>query len=294
MKKFLLSALILAGIHNFAFSQDWLDSISNQPSTIKMYTAAAFKTTRLINVHTLETVGRRTLDFRISHRFDVINTGSYNLWGLDGPATIRLAFEYSFDGNLMFGIGRSSFEKMWDGFLKYRLYRQTDDNKHPISVTLFSGMYYTSQEDRDKDVNGFDKYEHQSSRMSYVFEAIAGRKFSNKISIQAAPFFVHYNLVDNFSDKNDVYGVSFAARYKFSKRSAITFEYAWRANEYSRMEYYDSMGIGFEVETGGHVFQIHFTNSNGIVENQFLAHTNSKWDNAGIRLGFNISRVFTL
>ena len=194
----------------------------------------------------------------------------------------------------MFGIGRSSFEKMWDGFLKYRLFRQTDDNSHPLSVTLLTGMYYTSQDDRDKDVNGFDKYEFTSSRLSYAYEVIAGRKFNDRFSLQAAPFFVHYNLVDMFTDKNDVYGASFAARYKFSKRAAITAEYSWRMNDYTQVKYYDSMGIGIEIETGGHVFQMHFTNSNGIVENQFFAHTNSRWDNMGIRLGFNISRVFTL
>ncbi len=293
IKKFLFCILIEAGLNKFSLAQNWLDSLSNEPGS-KNYSAAAFKTTRLINVHTLETVGKRTLDFRISHRFDAINTGSYNLWGLDGPATIRLGLEYSHDGCLMAGIGRSSLEKMWDGFLKYRLYRQTDDNKHPLSVTLFSGMYYTSQKDLDKAANGFDKYEHETSRLSYAFEAIAGRKFSGKFSLQAAPFFVHYNLVDKFTDQNDVYGVSFATRFKFSKRSAITAEYSWRINDYSQTTFYDSMGIGYEVETGGHVFQIHFTNSSGIVENQFLAHTRSKWDNAGIRLGFNISRVFTL
>ena len=164
-KKMLLLILIAAGMNGVTNAQGWLDSLS-QTSDSKTYTAAAFKTTRLINVHTLETVGRRTLDFRISHRFDVINSGSYNLWGLDGPATIRLGLEYSFDGKLMFGIGRSSFEKMWDGFLKYRLFRQTDDNSHPLSITLLTGMYYTSQDDRDKDVNGFDKYEFTSSRLS--------------------------------------------------------------------------------------------------------------------------------
>ena len=293
MNKYFLIVLFLFTVAFSCTAQDWMAQLDSG-STVTGFKSATFKTTRLINVHTLETLGKRTLDFRISHRFDVINSGSYNLWGLDGPATIRLGLEYSRDGRLMAGIGRGNLEKMWDGFLKYRLYRQTDDNRHPLSVTLFSGMYYTSQKDLNKEANGFDKYEHVTSRFSYAFEAIAGRKFNNKFSFQLAPFFVHYNLVDNFTDKNDVYGISFATRYKFSKRSAITVEYSWRINKYSRNIYYDSMGIGYEIETGGHVFQIHFTNSSGIVENQFFTHTTTKWNNAGIRLGFNISRVFTL
>jgi len=256
---------------------------------------ATFKSTRLINQHTTESLGKRTLDFRISHRFGPVNSGGENLWGLDGPANIRLGLEYSPDGRFMFGIGRSSYDKMFDGFLKYRLLRQSDDDKMPLSLTLLTGAYYTAQEDQNKEANGYDKYSYTSSRLSYCFELMLARKFTPGFSFQISPWFVHYNLVDNFTDKNDVYGVAALFRLKFSKRSAITAEYAFRANDYSlETEYYDSFSIGYELETGGHVFQVHFTNSFGIVENQFFARTNSKWDNMGIRLGFNISRVFTL
>src|SRR5207344_758691 len=115
--------------------------------------------TRIINVHTVEVLGPRTLDFRISHRFGTVNSGSYNAWGIDGPANIRLSLEYSFDGRLMFGIGRSSYDKMVDGFLKFRLLRQTTDNSMPISATLFAGAYYTAIKDGNAEANGYDKYE---------------------------------------------------------------------------------------------------------------------------------------
>jgi len=276
-----------------AKAQDWMNSIDSIQLP-KMFTTATFNTTRLINTQTVETLGKRTLDFRISHRFGALNSGAYNWYGIDQPANIKLSLEYSYDGRLMIGIGRSSFEKMADGFLKFRLYRQTDDNSHPLSVTLFSGMYYTNLNDLSKAQTGFDKYEFATSRLSYAYEIIAGRKFSSRFSFQVAPFYVHYNLVEKFTDKNDMYGVTGAFRYKFSKRSAITMEYAYRINTYTQDTYYDSMGIGYELETGGHVFQVHFTNSFGIAENQFFARTDTKWNDAGIRLGFNISRVFTL
>ena len=276
-------------------AQDMLSSIDTTSVGEKDFVIATFKTTRLVNQHTLETVGRRTLDFRISHRFGAINSGSYNAWGIDGPANIRLSLEYSPDGRFMFGIGRSSFEKMADGFLKFRLLRQTTNNSMPFSLTLFAGAYYTALKDGNKIANGYDKYEHLSSRFSYCYEMMFGRKFSSRFSLQVAPWFVHYNLVEHITDKNDSYGVSSLFRFKFTKRAAITAEYAYRINNYSiETKYYDSMAIGYELETGGHVFQIHFTNSFGIVENQFFPYTNSKWNNAGIRLGFNISRVFTL
>ena len=289
---FTFSIVILFCVTGIA--QDLIGMLGTDSSAQKIFTSAKFKTTRIINTHTLETLGKRTLDFRISHRFNALNTGSYHAWGLDGPATIRLSLEYSYDGRLMAGIGRSSQEKMMDGFLKYRLYRQTDDNKHPLSVTLFAGMYYTAMKDGNIEVNGFDKYEFLSSRFSYAYEIIAGRKFSSGFSFQVAPFFVHYNLSEKFTDKNDMYGVAGGVRYKFSKRSALTAEYAYRISKNAADTYYDSMGIGYEIETGGHVFQIHLTNSTGMVESQFFAHTATKWSNAGIRIGFNISRVFKI
>ena len=292
----LFTGIILILFSQSANSQDWaseLDSLSDDGE--KDFVLATFKTTRLVNQHTIETVGPRTLDFRISHRFGPVNSASYNLWGLDGPANIRLSLEYSYDGRFMFGVGRSSHEKMFDGFLKYKLLRQTTDNSMPVSLTLFAGGYYTGLKDNNAEVNGYDKYEYTTSRLSYCFEAMVGRKITSGFSLQIAPWLVHYNLVDNINDKNDAYGVAVLFRLKFTKRAAITGEYGYRINDYSPdVKYYDTMSIGYELETGGHVFQIHFTNSFGLIESQFFPHTDSQWNNMGIRLGFNISRVFTI
>jgi hypothetical protein len=289
MKKILL-LLFYSVLTSSMHAQDMLSELGTGDE--KDFTIATFKSTRLINQHTVESLGPRTLDFRISHRFGPVNTGSYNAWGIDGPANIRLGLEYSPEGRLMFGIGRSSYEKMVDGFVKYKLLRQ-ETNSMPVTVTLFAGMYYTAL--KDVYINGVDKYEYSSSRYSYCFEAMIGRKFTPAFSFQLAPWMVHYNLVENIDDKNDVYGVAALFRLKFSKRSAVTAEYGYRINDYAPSEtYYDSFSIGYELETGGHVFQIHFTNSFGIVESQFYPHTDTKWDDAGIRLGFNVSRVFTL
>jgi hypothetical protein len=254
-----------------------------------------FYNSRLINFHTVEVCDKRTLELRISHRFGAINGGPFEAWGLDGGANIRLGLDYSLDGRLMVGIGRSSYQKMVDGFVKYRLLRQTKDGYTPLSITLFSSAYYINLKDANKIANDFDKYEYSPwSRYSFAHEIIFARKFSDKFSLQVAPFFIHYNLADKITDLNDVYGVTTAFRYKFAKRFAITGEYGLCLNNYTRDTYYNSMGIGFEIETGGHVFQMHFTNSTGITENQYLPFTNTKWTNAGIRLGFNLTRAFSL
>lgn len=289
MKKLIVIAVLF--LYGWAgFAQDAEALLSDEEK--KDFTSATYKTTRLINFHTLETVGPRTLDFRISHRFGAINSGSYNAWGIDGPANIRLSLEYSFDGRFMFGIGRTSSEKMLDGFLKYRLLRQTTDNKMPLSVTLFAGMYRTAL--KNQIINGKDLYEFETSRLSYCYQIMIGRKFNRNISLQIAPWMVHYNIVVNKSDKNDIFGISAIGRFKFTQRAAFTVEYAHRLNDYSTEKFYNSLGVGLEIETGGHVFQVHLTNSFGLAENQFLTRTNTQWNDAGIRLGFNVSRVFTL
>ena len=256
---------------------------------------ATFKGTRLINQHTIEVGGKRTLDFRIAHRFGPFNTGAYDFWGLDGGASIRLSLEYSYDGRLQVGLGRTSIEKTYDGFLKYRLLRQTNTNSMPISVTLFSGAYYTNLQGSATLISGIDKYKNSSARFSFAHQLMIARKFSENLSIQITPSMVHFNQVDKISDKNDTYALGFLGRYKFTKRAAITFEYMARVNKFTRgTEYYDSMGIGLDIETGGHVFQIHLTNSLGITENQFIPRTADSWADGGMRLGFNISRAFTL
>ena len=261
----------------------------------KDFVQASFKTTRNINFHTLEVLGKRTLDFRISHRFGEINSGSKNAYGIDGPANIRLGLEYSYDGRLMAGFGRSSFQRQLDGFLKYRLLRQTEDGKMPVSVTLFTSIYYTNQDDPNKASTGIDKYENRTSRLSYVHQIIVGKKITNAFSAQIAPVMVHYNQVDDFTDKNDMFLITATGRMKVSRRMALTAEYAYNLYDYSkRKTYYNSLGLGIDIETGGHVFQMHLTNSFGITDNQFYPYTTSTWKKNGMRVGFNVSRVFTL
>ena len=253
---------------------------------------ATFKATRLINQQTLEVGGTRSLDFRIHHHFGPFNSGAYDFWGIDGGASIRLGLEYSYNGRLQFGLGRTSYEKQIDGFLKYRLLRQSKSGSMPISVTLFSGAYRNGI--KGLQIGGIDKFKYASDRLSFVQQIIIARKIDDKLSIQITPTMVHYNLVDNLADNNDAYFLGIAGRYKISNRTAITYEYGAKLLNYSESKYYDSMGIGLDIETGGHVFQMFLTNSFGMTENQTFARTNSSWADRGFRLGFNVSRMFTL
>jgi hypothetical protein len=270
---------------------DLLESLNNEQSKKKSLTIASFKGTRLINSPTLEVVGRRALDFRIAHRFGPFNSGYQNFWGIDGPATIKLSFEYSFDGRFMFGIGRSSAQKLYDGFLKYRLLRQTTKNEMPISVTLYASANINGQKQES-----LPYYHNFTGRMSYAYQIIIGRKFNEHLTLQVSPTIIHYNLVEKSTDKNTTMAVIGAGRLKFTRSMALTFEYGMRlkgmTNDFS--SYFNTASLGIDIETGGHIFQMFVTNSTGMNEVQYIPYTNTSWKDGGIRLGFNVSRVFAI
>ncbi len=294
MKKIIFSLSLILSNSTIFFAQspdDLLNMVAEKPK--KEYVTATFKTTRLVNFHTVEVLSRRSLDFRISHRFGDFNSGAYNAWGIDGGANIRLSLEYCHGSRLMFGIGRTSGKKIADAFLKYRLIKQTTKGGGmPFSVTLFTSVYHTFMQ--NVIIDGENKYQSIPDRLSYCHQIMIARKFSPRFSFQITGAMVHVNLVDKITDKNDCFIVGAVTRFKFAKRQAITLEYGHRMNKYSKDKYYDSFGIGYDLETGGHVFQLHLTNSFGLTEDQYFMYTNTSWENWGIRLGFNISRVFSL
>ena len=294
MKNIYISLFALLAFSTTASAQsadDLLNMVAEKPK--KEYATATFKTTRLINFHTVEVLSRRSLDFRIARRCGDFKSGAYNAWGIDGGANIRLALEYCHGSRLMFGIGRTSGKKIADGFLKYRVLKQTTKGGGmPISLTLFTSVYHTFMQ--NVIIDGVNKYQSIPDRLSYCHQIMVARKFSPRFSLQLTGAMVHVNLVEKITDKNDCFVLGAVTRFKFAKRQAITLEYAHRLNKYSKDKYYDSFGIGYDLETGGHVFQMHLTNSFGLTEDQYFMYTNTSWENWGIRLGFNISRVFSL
>ncbi|MEO6884010.1 MAG: DUF5777 family beta-barrel protein [Bacteroidia bacterium] len=296
LKIFLLLIFLSSFIRSFAQQTttddltSLMDSLSNKPKKKELVTNT-FNNSHLINQQTTEVVGKNSLDFRIEHRFANLNSGAYNAWGFDGPANIRLGLDYSYDGRLMVGIGRSSLNKMVDSYLKYQILRQKTFSM-PISLVLVSSFFYTNE--HIPDDNGFAVYPTLYDRFSYCHELIIGRKFSDKFSLQIAPLYLHYNIVPTITDRNDVWAITAAARYKLGKHFALDAETAYTVLHYSNTVYYNESGLGIEIETGGHVFQVFFTNSDGMDENQFIARTTSTWTNWGFKLGFNISRIFVL
>jgi len=243
----------------------------------------------LINGHSVENTGKGVLDVKISHRFGNINDGGYELFGLD-KATMRFGFDYGITKNIMIGIGRSTFQKTYDGFVKVKILQQsTGKINMPVTLSYVPAIALTTI-----------KYDHPNrnssfgSRLSYTHQLIIARKFSDKTSLQLMPTYLHQNLVNLASESNNMFAIGIGGRQKISKRVSINAEYYYQLPGTKLNGTTNSLSIGFDIETGGHVFQLHFTNSQGMNEKTFIADTKGRWDKGDILFGFNISRVFTI
>lgn len=289
---FLKPAVVLGFVFftSMCYAQgDLLSQLGENQSQSNGPVRATFKSARIINGHSIETRDAGALDVIISHRFGRLNSGIENFFGLD-EANIRLGVDYSLSDRLTIGVGRSSFKKIYDGFLKYRLLRQTHSGM-PLSVTAFvSGAIETQDPPAGLELD----FKH---RVFYASELLIARKFSPGLSLQLMPVWIHRNLVDNSLAENDVFAIGVAGRQKITKRTALTFEYYYQLNndnDFAGNDNYNSLGIGVDIETGGHVFQLHVTNSRSIVEKEFIAATSGNFFEGDIHFGFNVIRVFHL
>lgn len=291
LKSALLAAVLIFSSSTFAQTDSTevdLLSLLGEDETID-YTTATFKGTRNINGHTIENVAGGVLDFRISHRFGFINTGAYELFGLDG-ATLRLGLEYGINDRLMVGVGRASFNKAFDGFVKYKILRQSKGKRNmPITMTWFSSIVCNSIKWQYPERENYF-----SSRLYYSHQLLIGSKINNDLSLQMSPTLIHRNMVATEEDKNDVYAVGALGRYKLTQRLSINAEYFYVLPNQIGSEFTNSASIGVDIETGGHVFQLHFTNSTAMTEPGFITETVGIWKEGDIHFGFNVSRVFTI
>ncbi len=287
----LILCLYLSGVSLFAQQVD-LFKMQDSTNTADTKTAPekvinTFYSTRLVNSHTVEILGKGSMDFRINHRFSPLNTGFYNMFGLDA-ASMRLGFDFGIAKDLMVGIGRTTFNKEYDGFIKYRIMHQsTGTTGAPLSITLLGSMAYKNIDmDPTLKVTGSD-------RTYFTGQVLIARKLNENTSVQLSPTYTHYNRIIGFTGgSTDLFALGFLARQKVSKRMSINVEYFYQATRFNGT--YDPLSVGVDINTGGHVFQLHFTNSTGMNEHSFLHETTGSWGNGDVRWGFNISRIFNI
>ena len=289
MKPLLVPLLFLCSLAAQAQESDLFDVFEEDTQREVVY--ATFKGTQLINAVTNETPGEGVLQFMMAHRFGSFNDEYlYNFFGLDN-AQVRMQLDYGVTDRLNIGIGRSSFLKVADGFIKYQLLQQQQGTRTvPISITLHSSTNYRNARYTD----GIDHT--MSDRFSYIHQAIIAKKWNRKLSTLVSPSVVHFNLVPTAQDPNTTAHISLGARYKISNRMALTGESTLLSNrEFSSGERYTTpFALGVDIETGGHVFQLHISNTRAMNGPYWMARNPYIASNGGLFLGFNISRVFTV
>ncbi|MFT3754110.1 MAG: DUF5777 family beta-barrel protein [Paludibacter sp.] len=270
---------------------DLLNMIDSITPKQTQYTYGTFKSTRVINGHSIERMPEKQLDFRVSHRFGLISQGYEQFFGLD-QGTIFISLEYGIKNWVMVGLNRASTEKTVSGFTKFSILRQSSGAINmPVSFSYFVSA----------NVNGLkwtdpNRANYFYSRLTYTHQLLIARKFNEQFSLQVSPTLIHRNLVPTALDNNDLFAVGISGRYKLSRRIAFNVEYYpvispfWN---YVDPKYTNSFSVGFDIETGGHVFQLMLSNSVGMIEKAFIAETTDSWFKGNIHLGFNISRVFS-
>ena len=301
MRKTLLLTALVTFIHFCSFAQaDSLMAMLNDgpASTKKEDVNFTFKATRIINGASVENLGAGVLDFRIEHRFGQLSQGAANFFGLD-DATTKLCLDYGINKWLMVGLGHSTLNKEDDGFVKAKILRQQTNG---CPITLSYAGFASVQTTPAPILPTGDSY-HFSNRLSFTNQILIARKMSNAISVQLMPTIVHYNLIDSTKFSNNTIALGIGGRVKVSNRIAITGEYYLRLTNTdmyymgTNLPTYNSFSLGIDIETGGHVFQLMFTNSAGITERSFIGQTTDSWTKGmfpPVHFGFNISRVFTV
>lgn len=297
--------LLLSAFHSFA-QQDLEKELTNTPR-VHEKVSATFKSTKLINGHTNETIYKNELDFKVDHRFGDIAGGGGGIrkfFGLDNSTDVRIGLEYGITDRLSVGLARAKgatdVQQLYEGSIKYRLLEQTTDDYIPVAVTLF-GSNTIAAVQASEDAASATAYRNLRDRMNYVSQVMIARKFSPGFSVVLTPSYVHRNFTA-FRDQNDLFALGAGARAKLTKRMALVVDYFVPFRNKDDKEYleqttgtkfYNPLGVGLEIETGGHVFNLNFTNATAIQEMQFIPQTTSSWLKGQYRWGFSISRRFS-
>ena len=290
-----IAFFLFAGFVKATAQDDHSDSLLNMLNENQQskpsYTLATFKSTHIIDGQSVETLGKGVLDFRISHRFGTLDQGVNNFFGLDNAVT-KLSFDYGVTDWLTAGLGRGTYDKEFDGFLKAKLLRQTENNSMPITVTYLGDIYCQTLK---MNLPNGDLFPFEN-RLSYMNQLLIARKINRMLSLQIMPTFLHYNYVATTPELNNLFAMGFAGRVKVTNHMAITAEYfyTFRNSSNNPQDYRNALSVGLDIETGGHVFQLVFSNASAINERAVIGQTTGQWSKGNIHFGFNISRVFTI
>ncbi|HJN63615.1 MAG TPA: DUF5777 family beta-barrel protein [Flavobacteriales bacterium] len=282
MKKIISLSFMLFSFSLFA--QDNLLNMLGEDEE-SLYISYLFKGTKVVNGQSVELLPKGVLQFTVQHRFGTLNSGGYNFYGLDN-SQVRLGFDYGVKDWLSIGLGRSSAIKTIDANAKIRIKRQVKGG-FPFAFVINSSAYLQQWKSTEAQQEQFLF----TNQLVFANQLLLARKINRDLTIQFSPTMIHYNLVKTKNEANDKYSLGIGGRRKLTKHISVNAEYFMQINGEINS---NVLSFGFDIETGGHVFQLHLSNSPAMIEPAFIHQTTGNWADADIYFGFNISRVFTI
>ncbi|GMN09034.1 DUF5777 family beta-barrel protein [Croceitalea sp. MTPC9] len=283
MKNRLILIVVVLFNYNLKAQDDLLAEFDSvQPNN---YKSAAFKGLKIVNFESTKMISKGELYFVVSHRFGSVDTGFEDFFGLDQAVT-RLNFLYGITDGINIGVSRSSFQKIYESSLKLRLIREKSGGFPFTIVSSNNILLNTALDDQILPGLEFD------NRLGYTAQVLISKKFNKNFSLQLMPTFFHDNYVAIDEQENSQYVLGFGGRHKLTKRFSLNFDYGYHLNRASTSPFKNPLSIGVDIETGGHVFQLHFTNAQPMNTNGFLGQGTGDWGSGDFFFGFNLSRVF--
>lgn len=279
---------LIAGILSISATaqDDLLAELNKETGNQDQFELPAFKAMQIGNLQSTKIADKGDLYLIVAHRFGSISDGIDEFFGLDAANT-KIQLAYSFWEGVQLSLSRDSFEKTYSGTAKVRLVRQSA--KVPVNLVVYGAADINTELKKSK----FPALQF-GDRMSYTGQLLVSRRMSKNLSLLVAPTFVRQNLqeIDNTGGRtHNQFLLGLGGRLKVSKRMSINVDYALNFSRHKNSIYSDPLTIGVDIETGGHVFQLLFTNSRGSNDSAFLTKAAGTWFN-DISFGFNIVRVF--
>lgn len=284
MKRKLLLILAYFSVVNLATAQNDLLSELISESSDNTFESPAFKAFKIGNLQSTKVAAKGDLYMYVSHRFGSLDKGVNTFYGLD-EANTKIQMIYGVLDGFQIGLSRESLRKTYAGSSKLRLVAQ--GSKFPLNVVAYGTVNINTQLSTIK----YPKLRYRD-RFSYASQLLISRRLSKSVSLEIAPTFVRQNLVLEPFQKHEQMILAAGGRFKISKRSSINIDYAYNFSRHESSAFKDPLTIGLDIETGGHIFQLLFSNAQSTNEPGFLSNAEGDWSKREIFFGFNIVRVF--
>jgi len=278
----LLAFIFLLGFNLFA-QNDLLKELENQVKPDKSV-SNSFDALKIVNLESTKLVGEGDFYFVIAHRFGSVKNGLTDFFGLD-QATIRFSFFIGLSDKFNLGLSRSEFRKTYEISTKYKIVQQKKEG-FPFNIVGFNSIGVNTEISK-KD---FPKLAFKH-RLTYFNELLISRRINKNLSLEIAPIFIKENFVFNDNQDNSQFVLAFGGSHKLNKSLSLNFDYAHNFNRASHSGFRDPLSFGLDIQVGGHVCQLVFSNSQQLTDANYITNATGNWGKADFFFGFNLLRI---